>query len=92
MKEENEVVSKIPSEYKPISMWIYFGYEILFSLPLIGWIILFKKALSAKNLNLKNFARSHFCLLLIVLFTVTFSVALGLIDFLSTEILRALYQ
>lgn len=65
--EDNEVISKIPSEYKPISMWGYFGYEILFSIPLIGWILLIWKALSAKNKNLKNFARSYFCLLIIAL-------------------------
>lgn len=53
-------------EYKPISMWGYFGYEILFALPLIGWIILIVKALSARNVNLRNFARSYFCLLIIL--------------------------
>ena len=26
----------VPEEYKPISMWGYFGYEILFAIPLIG--------------------------------------------------------
>ena len=32
--------NNIPAEYKPISMWGYFGYEILFSIPLIGLICL----------------------------------------------------
>lgn len=30
----------LPYEYKPISMWGYFGYEILFSIPFIGFILL----------------------------------------------------
>lgn len=48
----------IPEEYKPISMWGYFGYEILFSLPIIGIILLIVFSLGGtKNINLKNFAR-----------------------------------
>lgn len=37
MEEEN---LNIPESYKPISMWGYFGYEILFSIPVIGLILL----------------------------------------------------
>ena len=29
--------NNIPFEYKPISMWGYFDYELLFSIPLIGF-------------------------------------------------------
>lgn len=55
------------AEYnKPISMWGYFGYEILFALPIIGWIILIVHAIGAKNVNVRNFARSYFCLLIIL--------------------------
>ena len=31
---EMEEQKNIPDEYKPISMWGYFGYEILFSIPI----------------------------------------------------------
>ena len=55
----------IPEEYKPISMWGYFGYELLFSIPCIGLIVLIVLAVSAKNVNVKNFARSYFCFLII---------------------------
>lgn len=55
----------IPAEYTPISMWGYFGYTILFNIPIIGWIIVIIFALTAQNLNLRNFARSQFCLLII---------------------------
>ena len=58
---------KIPAEYTPISMWGYFGYHILFSIPLIGWIIVIVFAITAPNQYLKNFARSQFCLLIIAL-------------------------
>ena len=55
----------IPSEYKPISMWGYFGYEILFSIPIIGFICLIIFSFVPSNKNVKNFARSYFCLLII---------------------------
>lgn len=60
-------IQTIPNEYRPISMWGYFGYEILFMIPFIGWIILLVFALGGhSNINVKNFARSYFCLLIII--------------------------
>ena len=59
--------NNIPAEYKPISMWGYFGYEILFSIPLIGLICLIVFACASKNKNVKNFARSYFCMLILVI-------------------------
>lgn len=57
----------IPEEYKPISMWGYFGYELLFSIPIIGWIFLLVFAFGGtSNINVKNFARSYFCFLIII--------------------------
>ena len=47
-------------------MWGYFGYELLFSIPCIGLIVLIVLAVSAKNVNVKNFARSYFCFLIIL--------------------------
>ncbi|MBP5678471.1 MAG: ABC transporter permease [Bacilli bacterium] len=56
----------IPAEYKPISAWGYFGYQILFSIPLVGFIMLLVFALGGtENINLKNYARSYFCAFLI---------------------------
>ncbi len=56
----------IPEEYKPITMWGYFGYQLLFGIPCIGFIILCVFALGGtKNINLKNFARSYFCFIII---------------------------
>lgn len=56
---------RIPADYKPITMWGYFGYQVLFSVPIIGWVFLVVFALTAPNINLRNFARSQFCLLII---------------------------
>jgi len=66
----------IPEEYTPISMWGYFGYELLFSIPLVGFILLVVFAITAKNVNLRNFARSYFCFLILILIFVAIIVGL----------------
>lgn len=69
--------NNIPEEYRPISMWGYFGYEILFSIPCIGFILLIVFAVSSKNVNLRNFARSYFCFLIILAILVIILVVAG---------------
>ncbi len=52
--------NNLPEEYKPLGMWAYFGYEILFSIPIVGFIFLLVFSFGAtKNINLRNFARSY---------------------------------
>ena len=72
-------VQNIPSEYKPVSMWGYFGYQILFAIPFIGWIILIIFAIVHSNINVRNFARSYFCFLIVlgILFVILFTVGAG---------------
>lgn len=74
----NNKTPRIPSEYTPISMWGYFGYQILFSIPVIGWIFIIVFALTASNQNLKNFARSQFCVMILWLFLVVIMATSGL--------------
>lgn len=64
-------------EYRPISMWGYFGWEIVYAIPLIGWIICVGQAFCANNRNLRNFARSQFCWLIIWLIGVCVLAGLG---------------
>ncbi len=59
---------RVPAELKPISPWGYFGYELLFTIPLVGLVMLIIFSLGGtKNINLRNFARSQFCVLLVIL-------------------------
>lgn len=52
-------------DYTPISMWGYFGWELLFAIPLVGFILLLVFSFGGtRRINLRNFARSYFCLLL----------------------------
>ena len=64
-------------DYTPISMWGYFGYQILFSIPIVGFICVLIFAFSAHNINLRNFARSYFCFLIIVLVILGIVIASG---------------
>lgn len=57
----------IPSEYRPLSAWAYVGYNLLFSVPLIGFIFLIIYAFDNTNINRRNYARSFFCMMLISL-------------------------
>lgn len=55
----------IPNEYKPLSPWAYVGYNLLFSLPLVGFIMMIVFAFDSSNINRRNYARSFFCAMLI---------------------------
>ena len=57
----------VPKQLRPIKPWGYVGLEILFSIPVIGFICLLVFTFSKKNLNRRNFARSYWCGLVIVL-------------------------
>ncbi len=73
------VTPQIPDEYKPISMWGYFGYQLLFSIPCVGFILLLVFSFGGtKNINLKNYARSFFCfLILAVIISIIIFIAIG---------------
>ena len=46
------------SRYAVMSVGAYIGYSLLFSLPVIGWIICLVMAFTSKNLNKRNFAKA----------------------------------
>ena len=50
----------LPEEYRPLSMWEYFGYSLLYSVPVVGVVFLIIFALSDKNINRRNYSRSFF--------------------------------
>ena len=58
--------NNLPNEYRPLSAWAYFGYNILFAIPLVGFIMLIVFAFDSSNINRRNYARSFFCAYLIV--------------------------
>lgn len=80
--ENDQNLDNIPEEYRPISMWGYLGYQLLFSIPCVGFILLLVFSFGgAKNYNVRNFARSYFCYLIVIMVLV---LILGLTGGLAT--------
>ena len=71
----------LPPELRPLSPWAYFGYEILYAIPLVGWIFLICHALAAQNINKRNFARSFFVVYILIAFLWIFAACSGLFAF-----------
>lgn len=67
----------IPNQYKPLSPWAYFGYNILFAIPLVGFICAIIFAFDNSNLNRRNYARSFFCGLILIVIILVIVMVLG---------------
>ena len=69
----------IPNEYRPLSAWAYFGYNILFAIPLVGFIMLIVFAFDSSNINRRNYARSFFCAYLVAIIMLIVVLILALV-------------
>ena len=52
-------------ETKLLGPWAYFGLQLLFSIPLVGFILLIVFSLDNSNLNRRNYARSYWFSLIV---------------------------
>lgn len=71
--------SNVPNEYRPMSSWGYIGYNILFSIPLVGLILMIVFALDDSYIARRNYARSFLwvlliCIILSVLIFILFAI------------------
>jgi hypothetical protein len=57
--------NNLPEKYRPLSAWAYFGYSLLYSIPLIGFVFMILFALNSSNINRRNFTRSFFIVYLL---------------------------
>ena len=58
---------QLPERFRPLGAWAYFGWTILFSIPIAGLIVAIVLAVKKDgNINLRNFARSMFCVYVII--------------------------
>ena len=55
------------SEYKPISAWGYVGLNILYAIPVIGWLVFICHILSPDATSHRSYARSFLCMFLVYL-------------------------
>jgi hypothetical protein len=67
-----------PSEFEPLSPWAYFGYTVLFSIPIVGFIFLIIFSIKAGNINRRNFARSYWCAYILAGIIIAIMFALGM--------------
>lgn len=58
-KQLKQIEKKLPVAYRPITGWGYFLRGLLYSIPVLGWIIAWCKAAKAKNRNVANYARMY---------------------------------
>lgn len=68
----------LPRENKPLGPWAYYGLQLLFSIPLVGFICLIVFSLDNGNINRRNFARSYWCSLIVSLILVIVGIILVL--------------
>ena len=57
----------LPEQYRPLGAWAYFGLQMLFAIPLVGFIFLIVFSCSSGNINRRNFARSYWIIYIIAL-------------------------
>ena len=74
---EREEIRDLPDKYRPMGAWSYFGYQLLFMIPLIGFICLVIFALNDSNINRRSFARSYFCVYVIVIAFIVIMIVAG---------------
>ena len=79
-------------KYKPISPLGYVGYEILYALPVVGLICMIIFAITAKNVNVKNFARAQFVALIIGIILVFVLSLVAMISGVKPEQLQQMIQ
>ena len=67
----------IPPQNRPLSGWAYWGLDLLFAVPIVGFIFLIVFTFSSGNINRRNFARSKWCWFIIYAIIVLILIATG---------------
>ena len=78
-KEKEVTPDMLPEEYRPLSAWAYFGYQMLFAIPIVGLVFLIIFTFKRSNYNRRAFARSYWVALLFAgILTLTIHVVLAI--------------
>ena len=75
-------------QFRPISAWGYVGYSILFSIPIIGFILIIVFSLSDANINRRCYARSFLCWFLLSIIILIVVLAIGVFTGSLTEMMQ----
>ena len=79
----NGMYGSIPANLRPLSAWAYFGYSLLFALPVAGLIMMIIFALDDSNINRRNYARSMFCSMIVAAALIAVLFATGFFSMLA---------
>ena len=66
-----------------MSAWAYFGLQLLFAVPIVGFIFLIVFSCNGSNINRRNFARSYWCGLLVAAIIIVVAVILAVMTGIS---------
>lgn len=88
----NNYERMIPRSFKPISAWGYVGYSLLYALPIVGFIFAIINAIGATNRNVRSYARSWFCGLLISLIVLVVVVGVLTVLILNNVITKDMWN
>ena len=78
----------IPEKNRPLSPWAYFGLQLLFAVPVVGFIFLIVFSCNGSNINRRNFARSYWCSLIVAAIVIAVIAVLAVITGASLSDLR----
>lgn len=80
-------IDELPAKFRPMSAWSYFWHTILFSIPVVGLVFLIIYAVGGTgNVNKRSFARSYFCIYIILAIVVLILLFTGSLAALSTAL------
>ena len=74
-----------PEQFRLLGAWEYFGYSLLYSIPLIGFIMMIVFSFNDSNINRRNFSRSFFCALVVFIAVMALLVATGVFTHLTNK-------
>ena len=66
-KYEKDELSCLPSKYRPMTVWSYIGYNLLFGLPVIGFICIIIFSCLKGNICRRSYARYWLLVTLIIM-------------------------
>lgn len=79
-----------PKEYKPLSPWAYWGLSLLYAVPVVGLVFMIIFSISKGNINRRNFTRSYWITLLLIVVLIGVSLAIGVATGTVQEVVSAI--
>ena len=79
---------QVSGNLRPLGAWEYFGYSLLFSIPIVGFILVICFSCSDANINRRNYARSYLCMFVLSIILIILLSLTGALFSVTNNILR----